>query len=122
NDPLPRQRLDLNVLLASLEGLLRPRLAPGTTLALRPELGGAWIEGDPVQLTQALLNLAGNALDAMPGGGRLVIETRRVTVASGPKETGQGDAFLRVTIHDTGSGIAPEVLPRIFEPLYTTRA
>jgi two-component system cell cycle sensor histidine kinase/response regulator CckA len=123
NEPLARQRIDLNALLSSLEVLLRPRLA-GTTLEFRLDRGGAWVEGDSVQLTQALLNLAGNALDAMPGGGRLVVETRQVIVHSGQDtlaEDPRSGTFVRVTLFDSGPGIAPDVLPRIFEPLYTTR-
>jgi signal transduction histidine kinase/CheY-like chemotaxis protein len=124
NEPLSRQRLDVNTLLSSLEGLLRPRLGPDRTLEYRLTPGGAWIEGDPVQLMQAFLNLAGNALQAMPEGGHLVMETRlvRLSAQENTRTPGESGTFIRVTIQDSGEGIAQEVLPRIFEPLFTTRA
>ena len=65
---------------------------------------------DPTQLEQVVMNLAINARDAMPGGGRLWIE-------AGP--TGADE--LTLTVRDTGSGIPAEVLPRVFEPLFTTK-
>jgi signal transduction histidine kinase len=113
-----RQRLDMSTLARSLEVLLRPRLGPGTAVECRAA-PGAWVVGDPVQLTQALLNLAGNALDAMPQGGRLLLDVRRVALGGAE---GQGVAFVRVAVHDNGPGIAADVLSRIFEPLFTTRA
>jgi signal transduction histidine kinase/CheY-like chemotaxis protein len=121
NEPMGRQRIDLNTLLTSLEVLLRPRLSGDTTLEFSLDLSGAWVEGDPVQLTQALLNLAGNALDAMPVGGRLLIETRHVALTVGGSAQNDRGDFVCVTLQDTGPGIAPQDLPRIFEPLYTTR-
>jgi signal transduction histidine kinase/CheY-like chemotaxis protein len=126
NEPRVRQRLDLNALLESLGGLLRPRLAALTRLEFDLEPGGAWVEGDPTALTQVLLNLAGNALDAMPQGGRLHVETRRVgwPLAWTPGEGGpaeRGSGFFRVTVEDTGRGIPPDLLPRIFEPQVSTK-
>jgi signal transduction histidine kinase len=78
--------------------------------ALDPALGV--MLGDADQLTQVLINLAGNAIDAMPQGGRLTIVTR----AQADSDSG----VLRVG--DTGHGIAPEQLARIFEPFFTTKA
>jgi signal transduction histidine kinase len=134
-EPLERQRLDLNVLLSSLEGLLRPRLGPKTAVELRFAVGGAWVEGDPVELARALLNLARNALDAMPHGGRLVLETRPVTLAGAESEpvseaatdavararSRRSGTFIRVTISDSGTGISPDVMPHIFERHFSTR-
>jgi signal transduction histidine kinase len=108
-DPAARQPLDLHTLLRSLDGLLRSRMSGRVELEFRLDPVGVWVEGDPVQLTQAFLNLACNAVDAMKQGGRLVIETVR---------EGQ---VVRVHFQDTGPGIAPEALVRIFEPLYTMR-
>ena len=65
---------------------------------------------DPGQLEQVILNLALNARDAMPGGGRLSL-----TTADAP------DDMVALTVHDTGTGIADEVLPHIFEPFFTTK-
>jgi PAS domain S-box-containing protein len=114
DEPPLRIRLDLNELLGRLPGLLAPRLGAGTRLEHELVPGGAWVDGDPDQLTRALLNLAGNALDAMPHGGRVLLRTEVGCEAPlGP--------LVRVTIQDSGPGISPEVLPHIFEEGFTTR-
>ena len=74
---------------------------------------------DPTQLEVALLNLAINARDAMGGGGKLTVSTRRVPL-SGDAELPSGD-YLELAIADTGSGMPPEVLERVFEPFFTTK-
>jgi CheY-like chemotaxis protein len=74
------------------------------------------VAGDPTQLQQVLLNLAVNARDAMPEGGMLTFETRRVT-----REGERAGEFLRVSVIDTGAGIPDAIRPRIFEPFFTTK-
>ncbi len=82
------------------------------------------IRVDPGQLTNAVLNLAINARDAMPGGGRLRIEAGNVTFAAEyaarHPDVAPGD-YVRLAVGDTGSGMAPEVLERAFEPFFTTK-
>jgi signal transduction histidine kinase/putative methionine-R-sulfoxide reductase with GAF domain len=73
-----------------------------------------WLLVDPNQIKQVLLNLIHNAIQAMPGGGRLTLETR-------PAQR-EGRHWLVVAIQDTGEGISPENQERIFEPFFTTRA
>lgn len=102
--------VDLNTLIANTATLL-DRVLGGLVrieLSLTPDLPP--VLGEPVQLEQILLNLAVNARDAMPQGGRLLLRTE-------PGETGQ----VRLTVRDTGTGIPPDVLPRIFEPYFTTK-
>ena len=111
--------VDLNTLLTSLERLLRPRL-DGVSLRLELASGGAWVEGDPVQLTQVLLNLASNALDAMPAGGQLLLRCQRLAGSGDDEAVGSGP-HVRVTIRDSGVGMTAEVQRRIFDPLFTTR-
>src|SRR5262249_14897494 len=80
------------------------------------------VEVDIAELELALVNIAVNARDAMPGGGSLTLSARNVSLqksdGGGPLE---GD-FVALALADTGVGIAPDVLPRIFEPFFTTKA
>jgi len=107
---------DLNTLVRDVEALIA-RLASediDVTLDLDPQ--AVLVEVDPGQLQQVLLNLAANAVDAMPRSGRLTITTRNLP----PSATLlTGEALLAV--EDTGSGIPPEVAAHIFEPFYTTK-
>lgn len=76
---------------------------------------------EPLQFDLALLNLAMNARDAMPRGGVLRIEARNVTLAQPPGTLPRGD-YVCVSVQDSGSGMAPEVLARALDPFYTTKA
>jgi PAS domain S-box-containing protein len=76
---------------------------------------------DAGQIEQVILNLALNARDAMPSGGRLRAETLDVQIAPGSSEQLAAGDYVALIIEDTGSGIAPEVLPHVFEPFFTTK-
>ena len=99
----------------------------GEDVALTTELADApsCVLADPGQLVQVLMNLSVNARDAMPNGGTLRLRTKSVTVdgASVPRCRGlvSGD-YVSIEVEDTGTGIAPAVLPHIFEPFFTTKA
>jgi PAS domain S-box-containing protein len=90
----------------------------------RAEPGPLWVDANPGQLEQAILNLCINARDAMPEGGVLALEGSRVTFgeadSSRPSRCLPGD-YARITIRDTGVGIAPQLLDRIFDPFFTTK-
>ena len=122
--PLSPKPLDLNKLVGGLTEFLRRSL--GETVELETVgAAGLWkVEADPVQLEAALLNLAVNARDAMPNGGKLTIETanvqlnedycrRHAEVKPGP--------YVQIAVTDTGSGMSRQVLERAFEPFFTTK-
>ncbi len=90
----------------------------------RNESGPLWADANPGQLEQAILNLCINARDAMPEGGVLALESSRVTLGEGdmsrPSHCLPGN-YARITVRDTGVGIAQDVLGRIFDPFFTTK-
>jgi CheY-like chemotaxis protein len=120
--PMRARRLDLNALVLGMADLLQRAVgeAIAVTTRLAPEL---WpIEADASEIENAIINLALNARDAMPAGGRLVVET--ANVAAGAQQTDDaaptGDR-VRLSVSDTGVGMTPEVARRAFEPFFTTK-
>src|SRR5437588_8237303 len=75
---------------------------------------------DPTQIELVLLNLAINARDAMPEGGRVTIRTANVSRGSAPADLASGD-YVRVSVSDTGQGMSEEVLSKAVEPFFTTK-
>jgi len=119
--PVP---FDLNALVRSSENLLRRVLGEDVELGttLQPALWPA--RCDPGQIEQVVLNLAVNARDAMPRGGKLTIETSNLDVDETHRAlfTGiQPGPYVRLAIHDSGIGMSPEVQARAFEPFFTTK-
>ncbi|MBZ5599389.1 MAG: PAS domain S-box protein [Acidobacteriia bacterium] len=118
------QLLDLNAVIEEI-GKMLPRLI-GEDIQLEvvegPDLGS--VRADPVQIEQVVMNLAANARDAMPGGGKLTIETARMHLdeayAQHHSIVPPGD-YVLLSVTDSGQGIAPEHLAHIFEPFYTTK-
>jgi signal transduction histidine kinase len=105
-----RQDVRIDSVLARMGDAMRARLASsGVTLNLKVQQPLASIAADEAQLELALLNLVSNALDAMPHGGTLTLAARNV------------DGRVRIDVRDTGTGIDPDVLPRLFEPWVTTK-
>ncbi|UYN95357.1 MAG: response regulator [Enhydrobacter sp.] len=121
---LEPRSIDLNRLVGSMDGLLRRTLSEEIDLEI-VRGGGLWIvETDPGQMEVALLNLAINARDAMPGGGRLTIETANVSLDDAYARVNEdvvAGQHVMVSVSDTGTGMAPEVLARVFEPFFTTK-
>jgi PAS domain S-box-containing protein len=116
---LTPQVLDVNELILSLTEILKRSL--GEPITLTTALAGRiWpTRADPSELENAILNLAINARDAMPGGGNLMIETRNVTAAEAGI-AGTGD-YVQISVSDTGHGMEPDVIERAFEPFFTTK-
>jgi signal transduction histidine kinase/CheY-like chemotaxis protein len=122
--PLSPKRTDINSLVTTTGKLLRRAL--GEQVEIESVLAdGLWaVNIDRAQLETALVNLCINARDAMPGGGKLTIETSNVTldaafVAQTP-DVAAGD-YAMLSITDTGTGIPTEMLAKVFEPFFTTK-
>ena len=118
------QRLDLNEVISQVAKLLRRVIGEDVHLRFDYSPGPAFVEADAGMLEQALMNFAINARDAMPHGGTLAVATEIITTTEVQRafhpEARPGQ-FVRLTLADTGSGIAAEHLPHIFEPFFTTK-
>jgi signal transduction histidine kinase len=122
--PLRPARVDVNRLVEEITKLLRRTLSEQVEMQLALDPSIPVILADPTQLETAIANLANNARDAMPGGGRLAITTGlryldedyaadHVEVTPGP--------YVLIKVSDTGTGMPPETLARVFEPFFTTK-
>ncbi|HEU4388334.1 MAG TPA: PAS domain S-box protein [Blastocatellia bacterium] len=117
--------LDLNDLVSDMEKMLRRLISEDVALrtVLDPELGS--IKADPGQIEQVIMNLVVNARDAMPDGGKLTIETRRVYLdkqyTKQRRAPLQAGPFVMLAVSDSGCGMDEETKSRIFEPFFTTK-
>lgn len=123
--PMEMEPLDLNDMAREVVNLLTRSL--DKRIAVRTELSdvAAYVHGDPNQLQSVLLNVAINARDAKPEGGRLRLSTRLVTSPKGawgkPPLLLEAGCYVHLAVTDTGTGMADAVKRRIFEPFYTTK-
>ena len=113
--------LDLAELLPRLRETLHSTLSGDVEVMLDLPHETWPIFADPNELELAILNLAVNARDAMQSGGRFSISARNVVLRDDPKALELDGDFVALAFADTGTGIAPEILPRIFEPFFTTK-
>jgi two-component system cell cycle sensor histidine kinase/response regulator CckA len=115
--------LDLNLVLSSMERMLRRLLGQNIELLLltAPDLGR--IKADPTQIEQMIVNLAANARDAMPNGGKLVIETANVDLEGQAGESlgMKPGPCVMLAVSDNGAGMDPETRSHLFEPFFTTK-
>lgn len=121
---LAPETLDLNKVVGEMGGMLRLLLGEGIELltVLQPGLGK--VKADPGQFEQVIMNLAVNARDAMPKGGKLLLETANVMLGQNAGQdpvVAEPGAHVGLTVKDTGYGMDAEVLSHLFEPFFTTK-
>jgi len=119
-DPKPT---DISHLAAGMDDLIRRTVGPAVAVEMRAMAGPCTALVDGNQLENALLNLCINARDAMPDGGRIMIETGLAALDEGAAKAldlaaGQ---YVRLSVRDTGMGMTPEVIARAFDPFFTTK-
>jgi two-component system, cell cycle sensor histidine kinase and response regulator CckA len=122
--PLEVRTLDLNAIIGGVAGMLGRLLGEDITLEARTDPGLGHIQADATEVEQILMNLAVNARDAMPDGGRLLIETANADldeVAAREQVDAAAGRYVRLTVSDTGHGMTREVQARVFEPFFTTK-
>jgi len=117
--------VDLHEVIQEVIRLLKRTIDPRIEIVMYPKISIALTMGDPTQLQNALLNLAVNACDAMPAGGKLIFETKVVVISDGDEASQslkvQPGRYLELRVSDTGMGIDKETVPYIFEPFFTTK-
>jgi PAS domain S-box-containing protein len=123
--PLDPKRVEANRLIADMDDLLRRTLGPGIDLEI-VLAGGLWPTlCDANQLESAILNLAINARDAMPDGGRLTIETGNAFLDEAYARSQGGEVrpgqYVMISITDTGTGMTPDIMSKVFDPFFTTK-
>ncbi len=118
------RRVDLNAVVEECRNMLGRLVRADTEIitGLEPEPG--WVDADPVQIQQVLINLVVNAQDAMPAGGRITVEIGRHAAGPEPGDTIvpiDPGRYVTLTVSDTGKGIDPTIQAHIFEPFFTTK-
>jgi signal transduction histidine kinase/CheY-like chemotaxis protein len=116
--------IDVNRMLANMESILRRTLSTDIDLEVIQSREDCTALVDLTQLESALLNLCVNARDAMPGGGKLIIETGMTELDSSYAEQNADvtpGQYILIAVSDTGCGISPENLDRVFDPFFTTK-
>jgi PAS domain S-box-containing protein len=122
--PLQPRKIDVNELISETERMLRPSLGEHIEIRVKFERNAWPAVVDPTQLTSALLNLAVNARDAMPGGGHLMFESGNVVLDESYVQTVEDvppGHYVMIAVTDTGCGIPEEIRDKIFEPFYSTK-
>jgi two-component system, cell cycle sensor histidine kinase and response regulator CckA len=115
--------VDLNVVIDDVTKMLSRVIGEDVNLEVRPDPRPRFVRVDTGQMAQVLVNLAVNARDAMPKGGRLTITTSAYSLSAAESRDHGLDpgAYVQLRVTDTGIGMSPDVAARIFEPFYTTK-
>jgi two-component system, cell cycle sensor histidine kinase and response regulator CckA len=118
---LQPQVLNLNQIVLSMDNMLRRLLGEDIELRTVLDAGIGAVKADPGQIEQVVMNLAVNARDAMPCGGRLTIETSAVEFTGNAPAGLEPGAYVKLAVTDTGLGMGAEIINHIFEPFFTTK-
>ena len=116
--------VDLNKALTKVEPMLRRMIGEDIVMSVNPRAAHPFVRVDPGQVEQVVMNLVVNARDAMPKGGRLIVETAEATLdatAIAEMPDAKPGEYVMLSVADTGVGMSPEVRARIFEPYFTTK-
>ena len=116
---LAPKSIDLNVVVEGIQRMLRQVIGENIGLDFVPEPSPCRIKADPGQLEQVILNLAINARDAMPGGGKLTLRTERIQLQAG--STAPEGHYVMLEVSDNGIGMDSLTQSRVFEPFFTTK-
>ncbi|QPF88806.1 CHASE3 domain-containing protein [Bradyrhizobium commune] len=122
--PLQPRDVEINAAIADIAKLLRPTLGEQIQIETVLEAGPMSSHIDPSRLTNAVLNMAINARDAMPNGGKLLLETRRVELDEAYAQANadvRPGPYVMLAVSDTGIGMPPDVQEKAFEPFFTTK-
>jgi two-component system cell cycle sensor histidine kinase/response regulator CckA len=122
---LEARPLDLNHVVRDMDRMLRRVIGDELELAILAAPEPCPVKIDPGQVEQVLMNLAVNARDAMPGGGRLTVETAPIEISARPfgrRSALDPGSYIVLRVTDTGIGMPPDTLSHIFEPFFTTKA
>lgn len=114
---------DLNMLVRDMEKMLRRLIGEDIDVVTRYSSEPLLVKADPSQMEQVVLNLAVNARDAMPDGGKLIISASHRSLRDGDAGAHglKPGEYCVISVSDNGTGIAPDILPHIFEPFFTTK-
>jgi len=113
--------LNMNTVVSDMDRMLRRVIGEDIEFETILASDLAPIRVDPSQMQQVLLNLAVNARDAMPAGGRLTVETSNIVIGQHPPESVRPGPYVLVAVSDTGKGMSAETKARLFEPFFTTK-
>lgn len=122
--PMEQKVIDLNATLIDMVSVLKRLINENIELVTRFREGAGNIKADPAEVEQIIVNLVVNARDAMPKGGKLVIETDRITLDEQycrDHIDATPGRFMLLTVEDNGEGMTEETRARIFEPFFTTK-
>jgi signal transduction histidine kinase/CHASE3 domain sensor protein len=122
--PLEPRNVDVNAAITDIAKLLRPTLGEQIQIETALEQGPIASHIDPSRLTNAVLNMAINSRDAMPNGGKLLLETHRAELDEAYVQANPDvapGAYVMLAVSDTGTGMPPDVQEKAFEPFFTTK-